>query len=298
MPYLLLTLAALFWGGNYVVGHVLVRNSDPVIMSEMRWALTSILLLMIYHRQVFSNWNKIKKSLPIIIFLSMCGQVLFPVTLYIGLQYTTSLNAAIYMSATPCMVLLINKTIFNDDISRNNYLGVLLSTLGVFYLVLKGDITNINAFKNLNKGDLWAMASAVSWAFYCSFLRKKDKRIPGNAFVTISSLIGVAILTPVTIISLLFKNPVDFSPYLHAGFLTGMAYLVLFPSWLSYVFWNRGIAEVGANRGEIYTHIIPLSGGLFSIIFINTKPEAFHFVSAAFIITGIWLCSKASSTKR
>ncbi|WP_320076911.1 hypothetical protein, partial [Klebsiella pneumoniae] len=24
MPYLLLTLAALFWGGNYVVGHVLV----------------------------------------------------------------------------------------------------------------------------------------------------------------------------------------------------------------------------------------------------------------------------------
>ncbi len=31
MPYLLLTLAALFWGGNYVVGHVLVagRGSDP-----------------------------------------------------------------------------------------------------------------------------------------------------------------------------------------------------------------------------------------------------------------------------
>ncbi|MDO1885635.1 hypothetical protein Q2384_25015, partial [Escherichia coli] len=24
MPYLLLTLAALFWGGNYVVGHILV----------------------------------------------------------------------------------------------------------------------------------------------------------------------------------------------------------------------------------------------------------------------------------
>ncbi|HGN8915992.1 TPA: hypothetical protein ACK10A_005341, partial [Klebsiella pneumoniae] len=26
MPYLLLTLAALFWGGNYVVGHVLVQG--------------------------------------------------------------------------------------------------------------------------------------------------------------------------------------------------------------------------------------------------------------------------------
>ena len=34
MPYLLLTLAALFWGGNYVVGHVLVQGVDPILMTE------------------------------------------------------------------------------------------------------------------------------------------------------------------------------------------------------------------------------------------------------------------------
>ena len=32
MPYLLLTLAALFWGGNYVVGHILVQGADPILM--------------------------------------------------------------------------------------------------------------------------------------------------------------------------------------------------------------------------------------------------------------------------
>ena len=37
MPYLLLTLAALFWGGNYVVGHVLVQGVDPILMTEARW---------------------------------------------------------------------------------------------------------------------------------------------------------------------------------------------------------------------------------------------------------------------
>ena len=61
----------------------------------------------------------------------MIGQVLLPVTLYIGLQYTTSLNAAIYMSATPGMVLAINKLIFNNHISKNNIFCMLLSTLGV-----------------------------------------------------------------------------------------------------------------------------------------------------------------------
>ena len=76
------------------------------------------------------------------------------------------------------MVLVINKVIFNDDISKNNYLGVLLSTLGVIYLILKGDVTNMEAFNKLNQGDLWTMGSAVSWAFYCSFLRKKTKTSP------------------------------------------------------------------------------------------------------------------------
>lgn len=298
MPYLLLALAAMFWGGNYVVGHILVEGADPVVMTEARWMLTAMLLMVMYHRQVLAHKEKINHSLPVVIFLSVFGQVLFPLTLYIGLQYTTSLNAAIYMSATPCMVLLINKLIFNDVISRNNYLGVILSTFGVLYLVLKGQFNYIQSFRSLNQGDLWTMGSAISWAFYCSFLRKKDKNIPGNAFVAVSSLLGAVILLPVVLIYLLFESSVNFSSYQQAGFLTGLAYLILFPSWLSYVFWNRGIAEIGATRGEVYTHIIPLSGGIFSMLFLNTKPESFHLISAAFIVTGIWLCSKRQRVVR
>jgi drug/metabolite transporter (DMT)-like permease len=52
MPYLLLTLAALFWGGNYVVGHILVQGADPILMTEARWALTALLLVVLYHRQI------------------------------------------------------------------------------------------------------------------------------------------------------------------------------------------------------------------------------------------------------
>jgi drug/metabolite transporter (DMT)-like permease len=50
MPYLLLTLAALFWGGNYVVGHILVQGADPILMTEARWALTAILLVLLYRQ--------------------------------------------------------------------------------------------------------------------------------------------------------------------------------------------------------------------------------------------------------
>ena len=51
MPYLLLTLAALFWGGNYVVGHVLVQGVDPILMTEARWALTAIRAAAVFCRR-------------------------------------------------------------------------------------------------------------------------------------------------------------------------------------------------------------------------------------------------------
>ena len=294
MPYLLLTLAAMFWGGNYVVGHVLVAHADPIVMTQARWLLTALLLSLFYFQQVKQHWRAIKGSLSSIFFLAIFGQVLFPLTLYIGLQTTSSLNAAIYMSATPGVVLLINFLIFRDHITRNNVIGVVLSSFGVLFLIMKGDIGNVQSLTHLNHGDVWAMGSALSWAFYCSFLRIKDKSISSNAFVTTSSLIGAAVLIPIVTYYVLIHPQVDLSSYGQISFWTGLIYLVVFPSWLSYVFWNKGIGEIGATRGEIYTHIIPLSGGVFSITFLDVAIENYHWVSALFIALGIWLCSKKS----
>lgn len=41
------------------------------------------------------------------------------------------------------------------------------------------------------------MGSALSWALYCSLLRLKDRRIPANGFVAVSSLLGALILLPI-----------------------------------------------------------------------------------------------------
>lgn len=64
MPYLLLTLAALFWGGNYVVGHVLVQGVDPILMTEARWALTALLLGLLYRRQIVGSRHLLRAKRP------------------------------------------------------------------------------------------------------------------------------------------------------------------------------------------------------------------------------------------
>ena len=291
MPYLLLSLAACFWGGNYVVGHLLVAQIDPIVLSEARWLITAFLLMGIYFRQVAVQWQAMKRAKYTLFFLALCGQVLFPVTLYIGLQYTSSLNAAIYLSTTPALVLLINKFIFKEAISRRNIYGVVLSSLGVIYLVMQGDLLHLNTLKNLNRGDAWTMGSAISWALYCAFLRLKPKQVGGNAFVAVSAAIGAIVLLPVLFFHSASHHASDMMLYFNPGFLLGLGYLVIFPSWLSYLLWNKGIQAIGATRGEVYSHLIPLSGGVFSVLFLHVPLHGFHLISALLITLGITLCS-------
>lgn len=73
MAYILLALAACFWGGNYVVSHILVANSNPMILSERCWAITALLLHLLYHKQVINDLSKIKKSFKTTLFLSLFG---------------------------------------------------------------------------------------------------------------------------------------------------------------------------------------------------------------------------------
>jgi drug/metabolite transporter (DMT)-like permease len=294
MPYLLLSLAACFWGGNYVVGHILVAQIDPILLSSARWVFTTLLLFVLYFKQIKAQWSVMKQSLPVIVFLALFGQVLFPVTLYIGLQYTSSLNAAIYLSTTPVLVLMINKLFFKESISSHNVAGVVLSSIGVIWLVMQGDLLNVNMLKNFNQGDVWTMGSAASWAVYCAFLRVKPREIRGNAFVAVSAAFGAVVLLPVMLFSVAVQGMPSLAGTLQPGFLAGLLYLIIFPSWLAYLLWNKGIQIIGATRGEVYSHLIPLSGGAFSVIFLNVSLHQYHLISALLIVCGIALCSRNS----
>lgn len=291
MAYLLLALAAVFWGGNYVAGHLLVGYIDPYLLSLLRWGLTSILMFTLYRKVICKEWHLLTEHLAINTLFSFLGQVSFPLTLYIGLQYTSSLNAAIYISATPCVVLIINFLFFREHISIRNITGAVVSTIGVIYLAYS-DTNGESSFSSFGIGDILTIISALSWALYCALLRLKDKRVSHTSFVSFCSLIGTIILIPMYLVYLFYSKETVTTP--HDDYLfpaLGVAYLVIFPSWLSYVFWNKGVGMIGTTRSEIFTHVIPVSGGLLSIILLDDKIYMYHIIALVMIIFGIVCCS-------
>ncbi|WJV67656.1 DMT family transporter [Pectobacteriaceae bacterium CE70] len=291
MAYLLLTLAAIFWGGNYVVGHILVQYVDPYGLSLIRWSGTTLIMLSLYWKAFWRDFSALRNNIGINVLLSFLGQVSFPLSLYIGLQYTTSLNAAIYISSTPCLVLFINHFIFHESISKQNIIGVIASTAGVIYLAFS-NAKGASSMQAFGKGDVLTIISALSWAFYCAFLRLKSKDVTNTSFVAFSSLIGTIILIPMFLLHLALAQDFHGVIYIISPVvIVGILYLIVFPSWLSYVFWSKGVSLIGTTRSEIYTHLIPVSGGIMGIAFLGNAFHTYHIITLLLIVFGIVCCS-------
>ena len=84
---------------------------------------------------------------------------------------------------------------------------------------------------------------------------------------------------------------------LEKPFFLTLTYVVLFPGLASFFFWIKGIAMIGANRAGAFLHLMPIFGAIMAMIIFDEKFMFYHFLGAAFIITGITLSNKKSLKK-
>jgi drug/metabolite transporter (DMT)-like permease len=75
--------------------------------------------------------------------------------------------------------------------------------------------------------------------------------------------------------------------------VAAMIYVGVFPSFVGYIFWNRGVAEVGPNVSGIFMHLMPVFGSLLAWLFLGERIQAFHIAGIALILGGITLTTRA-----
>jgi drug/metabolite transporter (DMT)-like permease len=77
--------------------------------------------------------------------------------------------------------------------------------------------------------------------------------------------------------------------------LIAIAYTGIFPAFLGFVCWNKGVAEVGPAKAGLFIHLMPVFGIVLSAIFLGEHPEPYHAVGIALIFLGIWLNTRKSA---
>jgi drug/metabolite transporter (DMT)-like permease len=286
-PYLLLTLTALFWSGNMVIGRGVRADVPPMALAFWRWAIAFLLILPLALPHLKSQWPLLKKGWRPILILGLVGVGGYNTFAYIALQYTSATNAVLLNSFIPVATIAISWAFLGKHLRRLEAIGVIVSLCGVMTIVARGDL-NVLTHLNLNLGDAWMLGAVLIWAVYTVGLAWRPAGVHPMLMLAAMTLVGLAALFPAYLWEISQGRQIN----VNLGSLASLAYIGIFPSFLGYIFYNRGVGEVGANKGSLFIHLMPVFGTLLSVIFLHEIPFWYHYLGIALIFAGIWLTTK------
>ena len=283
-PYVLLTLTTLFWAGNMVVGRGLREAVPPFTLAFCRWTICLALTLPFALPHLKAQWPSLRAAWRPVLVLGLLGVGGFNTFAYLALQHTSATNVLLLNSFIPVATLALAWMLLGKRLSGTGSLGVLVSLGGVLTIVARGDTATLTAL-SLNVGDLWMLTAVLVWALYTIGLAWRPAGVDAMLLLAAFTAVGLAALLP----AYLWEMAQGHSIRAHAGSLAALAYVGIFPSFIGYIFYNRGVAEVGASRASLFIHLMPVFGTLLSAIFLREQPQHFHYVGISLIFIGIFL---------
>ena len=171
--YLYLFFATLFWAGNFTIGKFAsIENVQPYTLSFLRWILVWLILFPFTFREIIKLKGKIYKSSRLFFILGFSSVGVFSAFTYNALVHTQVINASLFNTAIPAMIILVCFLLKIDKTNIFQLSGLLISVIGILVIITRLDV-NILLTLNFNKGDIYMLFAITAWGIYSAFLKKK-----------------------------------------------------------------------------------------------------------------------------
>ena len=167
---LILLFTTAFWGGNFVVGKVVVGSVPPFVMSFARWSIALLLLIPLLYKKGWPELSQIRQHWKTIVVMAITGVFGFNTLVYFSVKYTTSVNAALVNALTPVVIVLLSTIFLAEKMNSKQIIGVFLSFLGVLVVVSKGSVQTFTSF-NFNTGDIIMIVAVILWSIYSILMK-------------------------------------------------------------------------------------------------------------------------------
>ena len=134
-PYLLLSITALCWAGNSIVGRLAAGHIPPATLSFLRWSLACLLILPFAWKQFQEDWPAIRSKLGLMVTLSVTGIGAFNTLQYWALEHTQALNTLLLQSSGPLIVAVWSLLLLRVQLTLAQAIGIVLSLGGVLMIL-------------------------------------------------------------------------------------------------------------------------------------------------------------------
>ena len=176
-PYIAIVAAMLIWAGAGIAVKEALVVFSPLTLIVMRFTLAVLLMLSIgllfRHNSIVGLQRVERKDIP----LFLLGGLFQPFLYFIFETYTyqsfsSPTVAEALLSTQPVMAPLFAWVLLRERVTRNNILGIVLSTLGVMMLLMMGGGPLAMGDGSIGKGVLLAVLTVSMSVSYSVVLRR------------------------------------------------------------------------------------------------------------------------------
>lgn len=282
MPYILLILTTLFWSGNFVISRGMHTEIPPLSLSFWRWVTALIILCSFASLQFFKQRKIVKKHLVFISVQGVLGVGVFNTLIYIAMQTTTAINAVLINSCIPVLIATCSWMLYGEMMTLRQYFGILISLSGVVLIIAAGKLATLMSV-SFNHGDILVLAAAFVWALYSTNLKKYPAELHPFSYQIGIVISGLLVILPFYLLE--FFSGI----HMHVTYasISTILYVALFASVLAFIFWNKAVRTVGANKAGPFIHLMPVFSSILAVIFLGESLEPYHLQGITLIFSGI-----------
>ena len=273
----------LFWAGSIVSGRAAAALVPPSLFTLLRWGGALVIVLPLAWRHLAADRVALWRRWPVVVALAVLGVDAFNNLMYRGLHNTTAINALLLQSVTPLFVIVALFAMFRERPSLREIGAIAVSLAGVAVIAGQGSLTVLRSL-DINPGDVVVTLAVVCYALYSALLRLKPSVHP-LSLLAATFAVGVVFLVPLAWDEAaggarLILTPVS---------VFAIVYSCVFPAFLAYFCYNRGVELVGPARAGQYVHLMPAFGVVLAVLFLGETLHPYHVAGIGLIGAGLWL---------
>lgn len=285
--YAMLAITVIFWAGSFSAAKVAVEYLPPYVAAFTRFAGASLILMPLALASAGRKAIPQRKSWPLLAVLGLTGVFAYNVFFMVGLRYTTASNGALIVGINPAVTAVLSVLLLKERLAAKQALGILVSLTGVAIVITGGSVRSILE-SGVNLGDLLLVGAMLSWVAYTVVGKRVLEDLTPLVSNAWSCSIGALFLLPLAIYQ---ARAVDVTAVPMAAW-AGIAYLAVFASAIGFVWWYRGIREIGAARASVFINLNPVFGSLIGWLTLDEQLTAARLLGMAFVVSGVYLTTR------
>lgn len=289
--YILLSLATIFWGIQPLCIKILITSWTPASLTCLRYLFISMILFLIMYLRHEKKFIPPKNCIIPLLLMGLTGIAINNVSQFTGLKYSTITNCTLIAATGPAVTALLSAVFIRERLKLLQWLGIVISFVGVIFLITKGSWEILTNFK-FNLGDILFFTCQIVWAAYSIIGLRVMKHLSAIAVTAWSGLLGsieVALFA-------LFTNQLGYVSLDFSGW-SSFAFVVLCGGVGSMLFWNIGVKNAGPSMAAIFSNLTPIFGMLCGAVFLSEEIGFMQISGALAIFIGVYITTHSEQLK-